>query len=208
MCVATDELSDWDRDGSGNVPLDETVSRVAPHALIGVSGQPGLFDERVIRAMAANVEHPIVLPLSNPTPRAEAAPADVLAWSNGKALVGTGSPFPPVELGTRRVEVSQVNNVHIFPGIGMGALVAGATSITDTMMTVAADTVSARSPAAAGGPDEPLLPPIAESRETSRAVAFAVAASAIDEGVARYGHDEIESRYETLAWEPGYRPLE
>ena len=203
-----DELSDWDRDGSGNVPLDETVSRVAPHALIGVSGQPGLFDERVIRAMAANVEHPIVLPLSNPTPRAEAAPADVLAWSDGKALVGTGSPFPPVELGTRRVEVSQVNNVHIFPGIGMGALVAGATTITDTMMTVAADTVSARSPAAAGGPDEPLLPPIADSRETSRAVAFAVAASAIDEGVARYGHDEIESRFEALAWEPGYRPLE
>ncbi len=203
-----DELSDWDRDGSGNVPLDETVSRVAPHVLIGVSGQPGLFDERVIRAMAANVEHPIVLPLSNPTPRAEAAPADVLAWSDGKALVGTGSPFPPVELGTRRVEVSQVNNVHIFPGIGMGALVAGATSITDTMMTVAADTVSARSPAAAGGPDEPLLPPIADSRETSRAVAFAVAASAIDEGVARYGHDEIESRFEALAWEPGYRPLE
>jgi malate dehydrogenase (oxaloacetate-decarboxylating) len=201
------ELTEAGGGAGASIGLRETIERVVPHALIGVSGQPGLFDEASIRAMASAVEHPIVLPLSNPTPRAEATPAEVLAWTDGRALVGTGSPFQPVTHGGRTITVSQVNNVHIFPGVGMGALAVGARRITDSMLTVAADTVSAMSPAAAGGPGEPLLPPVSASRATSRAVAVAVATAAVEEGNATVDHDQIGARIESLLWEPDYRPL-
>lgn len=202
------EVADWPCDADGTVSVEETVARVAPHALIGVSGQPGLFTEQAVRAMAAGVHHPIVLPLSNPTPRAEAVPADVLAWTDGRALVGTGSPFDPVPIGDRIVEISQVNNVHIFPGVGLGALAARASEITDNMLTDAADAVSASSPAATGGPGEALLPPVSESRQTARDVASAVAHAAIEDGVARHGADEIDARLGALVWHPRYQPVD
>jgi malate dehydrogenase (oxaloacetate-decarboxylating) len=147
-----------------------------------------------------------VLPLSNPTPRAEAVPADVVAWTAGRAMLGTGSPFDDVVAGGRRHPVSQVNNVHVFPGVGMGALAARATRITDGMLTAAADAVGERSPAARSGPGAPLLPPIADSRATARHVATAVARAAAADGVAR-ASDDLDARIASLTWDPVYRDL-
>jgi malate dehydrogenase (oxaloacetate-decarboxylating) len=200
------DLVGWARDQHGHIGLDEVVRHVAPHALVGVSGQPGLFTEAAVRAMADGVEHPIVLPLSNPTPRAEALPADVLAWTDGRALIGTGSPFGPVPFRGRTHPVSQVNNVHVFPGIGLGVLASGATSITDSMMATAADAVSELSPAAIEGPSAPLLPPISDSRRIARHVGAAVARAAVDDGVATHV-DDLDHRLDTLVWHPTYRPL-
>jgi malate dehydrogenase (oxaloacetate-decarboxylating) len=200
------EVTEWRRDRDGAIDLHEVIRRVAPHALVGVSGQPGLFTEPAVREMADRVPHPIVLPLSNPTPRAEAQPADVVRWTSGRALIGTGSPFDPVHDGDRVHVVSQVNNVHIFPGVGMGALIARATRITDLMMAAASDAVAELSPAAQHGPGAPLLPSIDASREVSRHVALAVARAAVDEGVARFDGD-LEARHRELCWTPEYRRL-
>lgn len=121
-----DEVAGWDHDGDGQVELADVVRHVAPHALVGVTGQPGLFTQEVVEEMAARVDRPVVLPLSNPTPRAEAIPADEIAWSGGRALIGTGSPFAPVEhVGTVH-EITQVNNIYVFPGVGLGAVVSRA----------------------------------------------------------------------------------
>jgi malate dehydrogenase (oxaloacetate-decarboxylating) len=204
-----DEVADWPRDADGDIGLVEVIERVAPHALVGVSGQPGLFGEEAIRAMAAGVRHPIVLPLSNPTPRAEAIPADVVRWTDGRAMIGTGSPFEPVRHGARLVEISQVNNVHVFPGVGLGVIAVGARTVTDHMLTVAADAVGALSPAATLGTEAPLLPPIGASRQISRRVAVAVAMAAMTDGVARatFDDDQLAARLDELTWTPVYRPL-
>lgn len=201
-----DELGTWHRDAHGRVDLDEVVRRVSPHALVGVSGQPGVFTETAIRAMAERVEHPIVLPLSNPTPRAEAQPSDVIRWTGGRAMIGTGSPFDPVEFGDRLHPVAQVNNVHVFPGLGMGALAAAATSITDAMIAAAADAVAELSPAAIEGPGAALVPAISDSRRIARHVASAVARAAVAEGVATTTTD-LEQRIDELTWSPSYPPL-
>ena len=192
------DLVGWRSDAQGRFPLEEVVRHVRPHALVGVSGQPGLFTEAVVRAMAEGVPHPVVLPLSNPTPRAEALPSDVLAWTDGAAMVGTGSPFPGV---------AQVNNVHVFPGLGMGALVTAARAITDGMLAAAADAVAELSPAAASGPHAPLLPPISASRRVARHVALAVARAAVADGVARHV-DDLERRLDDLTWVPKYAPVD
>src|SRR4029077_17685457 len=120
-------------DSDGKVALLDIVREVAPHALVGVTGQPGLFTEAVIRAQAAGIARPIVLPLSNPTPRAEGIPSDILAWTDGRALVGTGSPFPPTTIGTATHPITQVNNLYLFPGLGRGVNAVTATRISDTM---------------------------------------------------------------------------
>ncbi len=193
---------------AGDVPGDgslvDVVAAVHPHALIGVSGQPGLFTEEVIRTMAAEVDRPIVLPLSNPTPRAEAIPADVLAWTDGRALVGTGSPFPPVAVHGHDVAISQVNNISIFPGVGLGVIAAGAREVTDSMITAAAEAVAELAVSLDG---EQLLPPVEESARSAEAVALAVALAAIDAGVAspdiRAGEDLTE-RIATSTWRPSY----
>ncbi len=197
------EVEPLPRDLDGRIDLVEVCRHVGPHALVGVSGQPGLFTEAALRAMAERVEHPIVLPLSNPTVRAEAQPADVVAWTAGAAMVGTGSPFAPVRYGARTIEVSQVNNVHVFPGVGLGVLAAQATTVTDNMLTVAADAVSELSPAAEHGPGAPLLPPVADSRRISRRVAAAVARAAVDDGVAT-ATEPVDDRLAELSWTPVY----
>jgi malate dehydrogenase (oxaloacetate-decarboxylating) len=204
-------------DVPGDGTLPDVVGGVRPHALIGVSGQPGLFSEAVVRVLAGGVERPIVLPLSNPTPRAEAIPADVLAWTDGRALVGTGSPFDPVPIGGGAVEIAQVNNIYVFPGVGLGAVAVRARSVTDGMITAATTAVATL---AAASPGERLLPPIDEAGRCARAVALAVARRAIDDGVAeavpvRAAADAaeaveavdavIEERIERTSWHPSYR---
>ncbi len=201
-----DEVADWDDDADGIVELLDVVRRVGPHALVGVTGQPGLFTEEVVRAQAAQVDRPIVLPLSNPTPRAEAIPADVLAWTDGAALVGTGSPFDPVEVDGRSVPIAQVNNVYVFPGVGLGVVAVKARSVSDEMLTAAASEIGRL---AAEHPDRGILPAVTESRRVARHVAFAVARTAVDQGLtAPMTDDEIARRIDGASWYPVYRYLD
>jgi malate dehydrogenase (oxaloacetate-decarboxylating) len=200
-----DEVSDWDDDGDGSIELLDVIGRVAPHALVGVSGQPGIFTEAVIRAQASGVARPIVLPLSNPTPRAEAIPADVLVWTDGAALVGTGSPFGPVTVHGRSIPIAQVNNVHVFPGVGLGVVAVQASAVSDAMFTAAATTIG---DLAARNDDGGLLPPITESRNVAREVAMAVGRSAMAEGLAEPLTDaELTERIDSTVWHPVYRAV-
>ncbi len=187
-----------------------TVRALRPTILIGTTARPGTFDEAVLAAMADALPseiRPIVLPLSNPTANAEATPSDVLRWTAGRALVATGSPFPAVDLGAgdRRV-IGQANNVFIFPGVGMGALVAGARSVTDGMFLAAARTLSGQVDAeriATGA----FYPPVGALRPVSRAIAIAVAETAVSEGVAteRLGPD-VAAAVDAATWWPAYVP--
>ncbi len=190
------------------------IEHARPHTLIGVSGQPGLFHEAAIRAMAAGVQRPIVLPLSNPTPRVEATPADVISWTEGRAIVGTGSPFDAVVHDGVSHDIAQVNNVYIFPGVGLGARSVAARRVTDTMISVAAGAIAMQAPTG-DLPGAPLLPPIEQSRECAQVVAAAVARAAIDDGVADPAYSgasaiELADLVARTAWEAAYRllPLE
>ncbi|MCP5029740.1 MAG: NAD-dependent malic enzyme [Actinomycetia bacterium] len=209
------EVQGWDENGDGEIDLREVVRNAAPHALVGVTGQPGLFTEAVVRAQAEGVARPIVLPLSNPTPRAEAIPADIVAWTEGRAVVGTGSPFKPVERGTERHHISQVNNVYIFPGVGLGTVVSGASVVSDGMLTAAAAAIGdlavdptprdRESDRARAGESRRLLPPIERAPEVAVHVARAVARAAIEEGLAPpMTEDEIQAAIEQYRWEPSY----
>ncbi len=193
---------------SGEVPgsgsLLDLVQAVRPQVLIGVSGQPGLFTVEVVEAMAGSVERPIVMPLSNPTPRAEAIPADVVTWTEGRALIGTGSPFDPVRRGEQVHQIAQVNNVYIFPGVGLGALAVGATRITDAMITAASGAVAEL---AVMGTEERLLPPIGRAAEAARSVATAVARQAVADGVSAIGDDLTDEAVELLVDDHTWRPV-
>ncbi len=182
------EVADW-----GARDLLGTVQAVRPTVLIGASGQAGSFTEAVVRAMAASCPRPVIFPLSNPVSRAEAPPADLLAWTDGRALVGTGSPFGVAG-------VTQVNNVYIFPGVGLGAIAAGAHRVTDGMFMAAA-----RALGAMGGEGDTLLPPIAALREVALGIAVAVARAAVADGVASVAAEELtEERIAALMWQAVY----
>ncbi len=203
---AWSEVEQWDDDNDGVIELPDVIDAASPHVLVGVTGQPGIFTEAVIRKQAAGVARPIVLPLSNPTPRAEAIPADVIAWTDGNALVGTGSPFGPVEFKGRRFPIAQVNNVHVFPGVGLGVVAVQASAVSDGMFTAAATAIGQL---AAEGQDGALLPPISESRRVARHVAHAVGRAAIDEGMAAALSDsELTARIDARIWHPEYIELE
>ncbi|NTW03896.1 MAG: NAD-dependent malic enzyme, partial [Oscillochloris sp.] len=136
----------WEHSGSGAITLAEIVHNVRPGILIGAAAQPGAFDEALVRDMASHVERPIIFPISNPTSKSEAVPADLLAWTDGRALVATGSPYAPVSFGDQMVTIGQCNNVFIFPGVGLGILASGARRVTDSMFVAAARALSALSP--------------------------------------------------------------
>ena len=200
------EVEGWLREEDGSISLAEVVRRTRPTVLVGTSGQPGAFSEEVVRAMAAGTERPVILPMSNPTSLSEATPADLLEWSDGLALVATGSPFAPVTYDKTVHVVGQANNALVFPGIGLGAIVARATSITDGMLTAAARAVAAQIDSDASG--APLLPVIEQLRETSVAVAVAVARAAGADGAVRQPlPDPLEPAVRSAMWEPRYRPI-
>ena len=193
--------------GREEVPqLLDVVRAIAPTILIGTTGHAGSFSEEVIRAMAAGTERPIVLPLSNPTANTEAIPADVLAWTDGRALVATGSPFPPVEIGGQRREIGQANNVFVFPGVGLGAIVAETRGVTDEMFLAAAETLAAHVSAerlAVGA----LYPSVVTLRGVSREIAIRVAAEAIRSGLSPLPADtDVAALVDAAMWWPAYAP--
>ncbi len=199
-------IANWKLENSDRISLLDVVKNAKPTTLIGVSGQAGAFTEPVIRAMAAAVERPVVFPLSNPTSRSEATPADVLKWTDGRALIGTGSPFAPVNWNGREVPIDQTNNSYIFPGMGLGILSVNARRVTDTMFMAAAKALAELSPAR-GNKSGRLLPPVSELRSVSFAVAKAVALQAIQDGVAAsLDQRALESRIRANVWEPVYLP--
>lgn len=196
------DITAWDDNGDGEIDLLQVVHHVRPHALLGVTGQPGLFTQQVIEAHAAGVACPIVMPLSNPTPRSEAIPADIITWTQGRAIVGTGSPFPPVVDGTKTHEISQVNNVYVFPGVGLGCVAAQAREVTDSMMTAATNALAASAERRA----RRLLPPITETRIVAQQVALAVARAAVDAGIApERNPSELLERIEDSIWHAEYQ---
>ncbi len=202
-----DEVADWARDAElGGIDLAEVVRRVRPTILIGTSARPGAFTEVLVREMAAHVERPIIMPMSNPTDLAEAVPSDLLAWTDGRALVATGSPFAPVTLAGTTYEIAQVNNALIFPGLGLGVVVARASRITDGMFLAAAQAVAEIVDPTTPGAS--LLPQVADLRTTSAAVAVAVARAARADGVASGPPDDaLDDAVRDAMWQPEYHPV-
>jgi len=199
------EVAQWARDRDGAIGLEEVIKHVAPTILIGSSGVTGAFSESVVRQMAAGTPRPVILALSNPTALAEAVPADLIAWTDGKALIATGSPFPPVIYGGTTYFVAQSNNAMIFPGLGLGTIVTRARLVSDGMFMAAAQAIAEMVDATQLG--APILPPIATVREVSLRVAVAVARQAVREGLARVEPPDIEKAVLDAVWEPHYRPI-
>ena len=192
----------------GGISLLDVAHNAGITVLVGTSAQPGVFTEDIVREMARHTPHPVIFPLSNPTSQSEAAPTDLLRWTDGRALVGTGSPFPPVEINGKLVRIAQVNNSYIFPGLALGILVSRATRVTDGMIMAAAKALAALSPARTDK-TAPLLPPIAEARKTSLAVAEAVGRQAMVEGVAEAVDEAVfADNLRAYVWEPVYLPYE
>lgn len=199
-----DRVTGWRRGDARPIELRDVIEHAHPTILIGVSGQPGIFEEDSIRAMAGYCERPIVFPLSNPTSRAEAAPADLIAWTGGRALIATGSPFDDVVHGGRRHPIAQCNNSYVFPGVGLGVRAVAARRVSDGMFMAAARALADASPARRD-PSGALLPPLADARRVARSIALAVAEAAVREGLADGG--TLDARVDARVWHPRYRPM-
>ena len=199
-------IAGWKREAPNAAGLFDVVSNAHPTVLIGVSGQASTFTETVVRTMARHVERPVIFPLSNPTSRSEATPEQLMTWSEGRALIGTGSPFPPLHWNGQTRKVNQTNNSYVFPGVGLGVLAAGARRITDTMFMTAGKTVAAMSPTVTDK-EGLLLPPVTDLRKVAVAVAKAVARQAQADGVAPpCNAATLDARIEARVWEACYRP--
>ncbi len=204
LAQSPDRVAHWGNP-EGVISLLDVIQNAKPTVLIGVSGQPGLFTEEVIKTLAANCERPIVLPLSNPTSQVEAFPADILEWTEGKALIATGSPFEPVNYQGKLYNISQCNNSYIFPGIGLGVIAAGATRVTDSMLIASSNALADCSPLLQD-PNADLLPDLNEIQQVSKFIAFRVAKAAMDAGVAPLMSDEaLREAIEANFWKPEYR---
>jgi len=203
---ARSAVADWRLQQPDRIDLLDVVRSAKPTVLIGVSGQPGAFTQEVVRTMAQLTGRPVIFPLSNPTSRSEATPADLIDWTDGRAVIGTGSPFPPVLRKGRPQPVDQTNNAYVFPGLGLGAIAAQARRVSDGMLMAAARALADASPARHDA-DANLLPPVDELRRVSFRVAVAVALAAQAEGLAQATtRDALEARIQAKMWTPVYRP--
>lgn len=201
------ELDSMAHAEADRVSFIETIRAVKPSILIGVSGQPGLFTEEVIREMAQHVDRPIIFPLSNPTSRAEAQPADILAWTEGRAIIGTGSPFAPVDYGGQSFPIAQTNNVYIFPGLGLGVLALEIPRVSNAMLMASSRALAETAPAAEGDVVPRLLPPLSDVRSVSRHIAIKVGMAAAAEGLIPAATEaEITAKVDATIWEPTYPP--
>jgi malate dehydrogenase (oxaloacetate-decarboxylating) len=200
------EVANWSQEQGGRVSLADVVANANPTMLIGTSTQSGAFTEFIVRHMAATVDRPIIMPLSNPTSKAEAIPEDLIKWTDGRALVATGSPFPPVSHGGRTYTIAQANNALVFPGLGLGVAVVRARRITDAMIAAAADAVAAFTDPT--GPGAALLPPVTDLRTVSAAVAIAVAQAAEEPDLAEQPLTDPVKQIHQAMWRPEYPPFE
>lgn len=197
-------VKDWASDANAGISLMDVIQHARPTILVGVSAQPGLFTEEIVKTMASYASRPMIFPMSNPTSRIEAIPEDIIRWTEGRALVATGSPFEPVTYQDREYPIAQSNNSYIFPGMGLGILAAGATRVSDDMFMAAAVALSESSPALTD-PQGSLLPSLDDIRAVSRRIAMAVARQAQAEGLAdKTSDDELERRIEQTSWESRY----
>ena len=205
IAASTDVVAGWDSSRGARFRLLDVVRAFKPTVLVGASGQPATFTEEVVTAMHHGCERPIILALSNPTSRAEARPEDLLRWTHGAAVVGTGSPFSPVECGGMRHHIGQGNNALVFPGIGLGAVAVGARRLPDEVFTAAADALFEYvAPSIRVG--APIFPPLRRLREVSRLVAVEVGCALVSAGAApEFSRGEIEERVRAEMWEPVYR---
>jgi malate dehydrogenase (oxaloacetate-decarboxylating) len=200
----TATLASWRTRSDGPPSLADVIDNVQATILIGLSTAAGAFTEPIVLTMASKVDHPIIFPLSNPTSRSEADPADLVQWTGGRVLTATGSPYPPVEIGGRSVDVAQSNNVFIFPAVGLGVIASGATRVTDAMMQAAATALGEVSPALTD-PQASLLPPVAQLREVALHIASAVAVAAVADGVAPHAAEvDLRTRVSAAQWAPQY----
>jgi malate dehydrogenase (oxaloacetate-decarboxylating) len=189
------DVEGWKLTGSGAISLLDVARNATITILVGVSAQPGSFTEEIVREMASHTAQPIIFPLSNPTSKAEATPADLLRWTDGRALVGTGSPFDAVEVNGKLVRISQINNSFIFPGLALGILVSRSTRVSDAMIMASAKALASQSPILAD--------------KDSLVVAEAVARQAMADGSAEAVDDAtLRERLRAYVWEPVYRPYE
>jgi malate dehydrogenase (oxaloacetate-decarboxylating) len=200
----TTESKGWKHDGNG-ISLAEVVRRVKPTMLIGASTTSGSFTEAIIKEMAAHTERPIIFALSNPPARAEANPADLIAWTEGRALIATGSSFAPVTYKGLTYVIAQVNNAMLYPGLALGAIVSRASRISDGMFAAAANAVS--SLVTVRQPGASLLPQIDDLRSVSLTVAVAVAEAASAEGLAEVKFSDFVQQVQDAMWQPEYRPI-
>jgi len=208
LALTPEEMEAYGFEAGSTYDLEAVIEKVRPTFLIGTSGTPGTFTEKAIREMAAHSRLPVIMPLSNPTSKTEAQPVDIMEWTRGRALVSTGSPFPPVVRGERTHVIGQANNAFVFPGIGLGAVVAEAREVTDEMFLVAAEAL-AHQVTEERLEEGALYPNQSELRTVSRAVAIAVARCARDCGVGRHFRDEeIEPAVDAMVWDPDYVPYE
>ena len=199
-----DRISEWVLEAPSRIGLADVVANAHPTVLIGTSGQAGAFSRAIVRGMAEHVRRPVIFLLSNPTERAEATPHDLDVWTEGRAVIGTGSPFPPLKRAGKSFRVDQTNNAYVYPGIGLGAIVADARRISDRMFLAAARTIAELSPAKRD-PDANLLAPLVEIRSLSFHVALAVAKQAQAEGLAAPLSDEaLAAAVRAKMWEPLY----
>lgn len=202
-----DKVAAWASGADGQISLLDVMKNAQPTVLVGVSGQPATFAQEVVQEMAKHAERPIIFPLSNPTSRVEAQPADLIAWTEGRALVATGSPFDTVSYGGRSYPIAQCNNSYIFPAMGLGILGSGARRVSEGMFMAAAEALSRDAPALTD-PDGSLLPPLSDVRAVAKRIAMAVALQAQEDGLAEpISKDALQARIDAKHWQPAYPNL-
>lgn len=202
-----DEIRQWAINDKQNPSLTDTVKHVQPTILIGCSAQTGAFSQDIIETMSAHCERPIIFPLSNPDEKCEAKPVDILHWSQGKALIATGTAFSPVEYQNRMVQIAQCNNALVFPGIGLGVLAVSASRLTKEMILAAAHILCQFAPSKKDS-FLPLLPSLDNAQNVAKEIARAVAQCAIDSGYAQKNQEkDLKQLIEALFWEPRYLPF-
>jgi malate dehydrogenase (oxaloacetate-decarboxylating) len=199
-----DIVREWQLERPDHISLMDVIVNVHPNILLGTSAQPGAFTRELVTEMAKHVERPVIFPLSNPTSKSEALPIDLIDWTDGRALVATGSPFPPVVFEKRIIHIGQCNNAFIFPGIGLGVIASGAQRVPTELFVAAARALAEFSPAM-HDPAASLFPALEEVRKVSRRVAIAVGLEAERLGVASVGsREELERRVDEKMWVPRY----
>ena len=199
-----ERLAGWPRTSNGQAGLADVVTKIDATILIGLSTVGGAFSESIVREMARKVQRPIIFPLSNPTSKSEAKPDDLIQWTEGRALIATGSPFPPVRYGGKTIPIAQCNNVFIFPAMGLGVVASGARRVTDAMMLTAARTLGENSPALKDSAAS-LLPPLTDIRRVAVEIATAVGVEAQKGGVApKLAREELRGKVTATQWVPSY----